>query len=135
MYNPYDLINPYQMPIQRPIPPVPQMEVTKVNGEPGAQAFQMGPNSSALLLDATAPLVWLVQTDGAGYKTCTPYTVTPYKQEPPVNPNDLKTQMDDLTARLVKIEERMNANGQPNSGNAGKKQSYNDGYKSNDRNG
>ena len=29
----------------------PQMQVTRVNGENGARAYQIGPNSSALLLD------------------------------------------------------------------------------------
>lgn len=45
----------------------------KVNGRPGAEAYQLAPNSDKLLLDSSAPIVWLVQTDGAGYKTLTPY--------------------------------------------------------------
>ena len=61
--NPYNFVPQLQM-------PAPQMQVTRVSGENGANAFQMGPNSSALLLDETAPIVWFVQTDGAGYKTC-----------------------------------------------------------------
>ena len=43
--------------------------VTEVNGKNGVDAFCMPPNSSDLLLDTTAPIVWLVKTDGAGYKT------------------------------------------------------------------
>ena len=42
-------------------------EVVKVSGINGVNAYQMTPNSSVLLLDTTAPIVWLVQTDGAGY--------------------------------------------------------------------
>lgn len=56
-----------------------RMEIIRVNGEGGARAYQMPPNSNALLLDEANPLVWLVQTDGAGYKTVTPYTITPYQ--------------------------------------------------------
>ena len=40
-------------------------EVVKVNGEGGAKAYQMPPNSSVLLLGETAPIVWLKTTDGA----------------------------------------------------------------------
>ena len=68
--NPY--INPYGMG-QTYTPPVfPQnAQVVKVNGENGARAYQIGPNSSALLLDESGALVWLCTTDGAGYKTVT----------------------------------------------------------------
>lgn len=38
-------------------------DVVTVNGENGAQAYPLAPNSSALLLDESQPLVWLVKTD------------------------------------------------------------------------
>lgn len=82
--------NPYQVPRKT--------EIIRVNGQNGAQAFQMMPNSQALLLDDTAPIVWLAQTDGAGYKTVTPYTITPYQPEPEIS-------MKDIDARLKRIEE------------------------------
>lgn len=93
MYNYY---NPYQQPMsygQR-------QEVIHVNGRAGAEAFQMMANSSALLLDENEPLVWLVQTDGAGYKTVSPYSITPY--QPKAAP-DLGT----LEERIKRIEERL----------------------------
>ena len=34
-----------------------KQEVIKVNGRNGADMFQMGPNSSVLLLDTTAPII------------------------------------------------------------------------------
>lgn len=76
-------------------------EIIHVNGENGAMALQMMPNSQALLLDDTAPIVWLAQTDGAGYKTVTPYTITPYKPEQPI---DVKS----LEQRIIKLEEAIN---------------------------
>ena len=33
----------------------------------------MPPNSSIILLDESAPLIWLKMNDGAGYPTITPY--------------------------------------------------------------
>lgn len=71
----------------------------------------MAPNCDALLLDDTAPLVWLVQTDGAGYMTVTPYTVTPYQPEAPADVRGLEE-------RIKKLEEIINA--KSDSGDAGR---------------
>ena len=76
-------------------------EITRVNGANGARAFQMAPNSSAILLDETAPLVWLVQTDGAGYKTETPYKIEPYTPEAPQS-------MQSLEERIKRLEDILN---------------------------
>lgn len=76
-------------------------EITRVNGRNGAEAFMLAPNSSVLLLDETAPIVWLAQSDGAGYKTITPYSITPYQTEPPVNTKDLES-------RISRLEEIVN---------------------------
>lgn len=84
---------PYNVPLRS--------EVIRVNGENGARAFQMAPNSSTLLLDENAPLVWLAQTDGAGYKTVTPYSITPYQPEPAP---DMKT----LEDRIKRLEDVIN---------------------------
>ena len=73
-----------------------RQEIIKVNGENGARAFQMMPNSSALLLDETNPIVWLVQTDGAGYKTATAYTITPYQPESKVDVISLESRISRL---------------------------------------
>ena len=83
----------------------PTYEVIKVNGKPGVDAFQMGPNSSILLLDETANLVWLAQTDGAGYKTATPFTITPFVEKPPVDMNALTENFDGIEAELKELRE------------------------------
>ena len=77
-------------------------EVVKVSGINGVNAYQLPPNSSVLLLDTTAPIVWLVQTDGAGYKTSTPYDITPHESEE-------TTQYKTLEERITKLEETINA--------------------------
>lgn len=76
-------------------------EVVRVNGRGGAEAFQMAPNSDVLLLDTTAPIVWLKSTDGAGYPTCTPYAITPYQPEPQINTAD-------ILARIERLEGLIN---------------------------
>ena len=93
--NPY--LNPYfQQPVYQQ-----QTSVTKVNGENGARAYQIGANSSALLLDETGLLVWLITTDGAGYKTVTPYDITPHKVAPAPDYGSLES-------RIKRLEEMMN---------------------------
>ena len=80
---------------------MPRMDITTVNGENGARAYSMPPNSRVLLLDENAPIVWLAQTDGAGYKTLTPYNITPYQPEPMVDTKSLE-------ARIKRLEDMLN---------------------------
>jgi len=78
-------------------------KVVEVTGRAGAEAFQLAADSSILLLDNTAPLVWLVKTDGAGYKTLKPYDIKEHEEEKPV---DHFKQLED---RIAKLEETVNA--------------------------
>ena len=109
IYNPYQQNSLYPFQQTYRADALPRVEIVKVNGKNGADAYQMAPNSSALLLDQKDPLIWFVSTDGAGYKTCIPYTITPYKQQ---EPEDLIAQ---LNARISKLEERMNGKNEPNN--------------------
>ena len=77
-------------------------QITRVNGRNGAEAFRLAPNSSILLMDENDPIVWLKQTDGAGYATVTPYTVAPYQAAAPVDVNSLEN-------RVKRLEDMLNA--------------------------
>ena len=81
---------------------VPPMKVVRVSGRPGAEAFQMAPNSEVLLLDETAPVVWLKTTDGAGYPRLTAYDISVHEEEKPV---DYKS----FEERLKRLEDYFNA--------------------------
>lgn len=120
--NPF--INPYgygqapqpYMPASVPAP-VQAQQVVRVNGENGARAYQIGANSSALLLDESGTLVWLVTSDGAGYKTVAAYDIMPHKAEPDKSYTDLET-------RVRKLEDMMGGKRNAYTGNssaAGKK--------------
>lgn len=89
MYNPYQ---PYGN----------NQQIIKVNGINGAQAYQLLPNSSALLLDETAPRLFLAQTDGAGYKSISAYKLEPYVEEK-------QPDLSELSDRITKLEEIVNA--------------------------
>ena len=100
LYNPY--LNPYgiQPQYQQYQQPV---SVTKVNGENGARAYQIGPNSSALLLDESGTMVWLCITDGAGYKTVSCYDITPHQAAP-------TPEYATLEQRITRLEGIINGN-------------------------
>lgn len=95
MYEPYGNMYGNMYNYQRPQ----RYEIIKVNGRGGAEAFQMAPNSEVLLLDTTAPVVWLKTTDGAGFATCTPYPITQPQPEP---------QLKDLVERIERLEGLIN---------------------------
>ena len=92
--NPYSFVPQYQ---------APQMHIIRVQGENGVDAFQMGPNSDVLLLDETAPIIWFVQTDGAGYKSKTPYNITVHEKEPSI----MDQRFDAIDKRLKSLEEAL----------------------------
>ena len=103
MNYPNPFFNPYgMMPQPGPVQPAPQ-QVVRVNGENGARAYQIGANSSALLLDESGTQVWLVTSDGAGYKTATAYDIAPHQAEP--GPD-----FGSLEKRIRRLEEKLNGN-------------------------
>ena len=57
--------------MSQPVQPSPQgsSKIDRVNGKEGAEAYFLMPNSEILLLDTTNPIIWLKQTDSAGYGT------------------------------------------------------------------
>lgn len=93
---------------------VQQTKVPEVTGRAGAEAFQLAADSSVLLLDNTAPIVWLVKTDGAGYKSLVPYDIKVHEEKKPVD------HYKDLEERISKLEETINAK-QSNTSNVKRK--------------
>ena len=84
--------------------------VTKVNGRAGAESFTLPPNSDDILLDMNEPVIYFIQSDGAGYKTITSYDISIHKE---VNQTDLYNTLDQ---RITKLEEVINgkSNYRPN---------------------
>lgn len=62
---------------------LPPQQVIQVNGKGSVEALRMAPNSSVLVMDTTAPIVWLCTTDGIGSLTTTPYDITLHVEETP----------------------------------------------------
>ena len=116
-YNPFGFIQQGQMPqVQQQIP---QTQVVRVNGENGAKAYGLGANSSALLLDESGLMVWLVTSDGAGYKSVSAYDITPHQNAPAPDFGSLESRIQTVEKRLEEI-----VNGNPKrTASVGKKQS------------
>ena len=119
-YNANQMYQQMLQPLQQQILGPEKREVIKVSGGAGVDAFTMGPNESALLLDLTAPIVWLVQTDGAGYKTKTAYDISPHVE---VKEED---KFKSLEERITKLEERIDAKSYNGQTNGRKPEQHND---------
>ena len=110
-YMPYGTGINYMQPLQFQAPnlnqPAPEKHVDRVHGEAGVDQYAMAPNSDVILLDETAPMIWFVQTDAAGYKTKYPYDINPHekKEEPKISDFDAK--INALDERLKTLEEAL----------------------------
>lgn len=85
----------YQPPYQQ------SFQITKVNGENGAKAFQMPPNSSIILLDESNPKVYIKETDGASYPKLSVYKLVPDTD------TEIKEENDKSKDQIKKLEERI----------------------------
>lgn len=61
MVNPYAYAQP------------PQRQIESVTGRQSAEAYQLAPNSSAILLDSTRDRFYVVRSDASGYRTVDAY--------------------------------------------------------------
>ena len=96
--------NPYALGTYNTNNQLQRFNIIRVNGSDEVNKFQMLPNSEAILLDTTAPLVWLVQTDNFGNKNVAPFTITPYTPPKPVDVNDLLAEIRALKEEIENVK-------------------------------
>lgn len=83
---------PYQQPAwmpqyqQQPIPAPKQENMIWVQGEAGAKAYMLAPNSRVVLWDQDAPVVYIKSADASGMTTIRILDYTERGQEPHNNP-------------------------------------------------
>ena len=97
--NPYGFVQPQQF--QQPVMQQPQKQVEKLKGRNAALQYPLGPNSSAWILDESGLISWLITTDSAGYKTVSPYDVSPHQDAPAPDFGNLED-------RIKRLEETVN---------------------------
>lgn len=78
--------------------PIKQESITEVYGVQGAQAYQMAPNSSTIMLDANNPVAYIKRTDGAGCPSIMAYKLVPCQED----------NTSDLEKRVKRLEELIN---------------------------
>ena len=86
---------------------LPAQQVLQVNGKASVDSIQMAPNSSVLVMDTTAPIVWLCVSDGVGRVTATPYDVS--KHIDPPAPDSVEARLAGIEEAIKRMEERFNA--------------------------
>ena len=92
----------------------PVYRVTRVHGTQGVNELRMAPDCEGLFADETAPIIWHVKTDGAGYKTAVAYDINPHQEVPPVDVNSLAARVDKLEALLNNVQQHQsNSSKQP----------------------
>ena len=104
-------------------------EVEYVNGVEGATNYPLAANSSALLLDKDADILWVIATDQNGSKSIVKgyHIGDEYVAPKPITLDDLMAQMQSMNDRLTKMEEnkyhgkpnfKSSGQGKPNGSNA-----------------
>lgn len=76
-------------------------ELVKVSGRGGVDALRVAPRSELLAMDTSRTdvlLAWYIQADDAGYKSVTPYVLTPYTDPAPIDTANIEQ-------RLKRLEE------------------------------
>lgn len=77
MYNPYQPTSYYQQLRQQP------QGIQYVNNRQSAEAYQLAPNSSVILMDANLSRFYMKQTDASGMATLKAYDFKEAKEEKP----------------------------------------------------
>lgn len=104
MLNNNGFNNPFTMGTYNANNGLQRYHIDRVNGADDVNKFQMLPNSETILLDTTAPLVWLVQTDNFGNKNVAPFTITPYTPPKPIDVNDLLAEIQSLKEEIANVK-------------------------------
>ena len=123
MNSPYQPYQPYQlqMPQQPASPVLPPQQIVQVNGKASVDKIRMSPNSSILVMDTTAPIVWMCVSDGVGNTVSTAYDIVIHQDAPPVDVNSLESRIADLEKMVKEIKdaESHDAKPVPQQDNAG----------------
>ena len=93
--------NPYNALSANILPP---QQILQANGKQSIDMLRMSPNSSVLIADITAPIVWRCISDGLGNVTSEPFDIVPHKDEKQIEQENIA----DISARLRRLEDIIN---------------------------
>ena len=109
--------NPYMVGIQPQIQTpyqnvLPQQQILTANGKTSIDALKMSPNSSCLIADTTAPIIWKCVSDGLGNVSAEAYDISVHVDKPPVDLNSLESRVASIEQLVANM--RGNNDGKPN---------------------
>lgn len=111
MYNPYQ---GYFMPHNQPNI-LPQQQIIQVNGKASVDTIQLAPNSSILVMDTSAPIVWMCVSDGVGKVTSTAYDITLHKDHPAPDIAGIETRLTNIENTIAQWEVKAHESNAPKS--------------------
>ena len=82
---------------------LPPQQVIRVAGKKSIDKLEMSPDSSVLIMDTSAPIVWLCVSDGLGNVTSTAYDIALHQDTPAF---DVAGFAGDVEKRLQALENR-----------------------------
>ena len=85
---------------------LPAQQIIQVSGRQSVETMQMAPNSSVLVMDTTAPIVWMCVSDGVGRVTATPYDIAEHHDAPA--PDSVEARLAALEANIKRMEDMLN---------------------------
>ena len=115
MYNPYmqnNFMQQYMQPYTPQTNKLPPQQILQANGKESVDKIEMSPNSSILVMDNTAPIIWMCVSDGLGNTVRTPYDVKVHQEKVPTSIDTLEQRLDALEVMIHNMEGKINV--QPN---------------------
>ena len=114
MYQPYQQYPQYagyqgMMTQQQQAAQLPPQQIVQVNGKASVDTIKMAPNSSILVMDKSAPIVWLCVSDGVGNVTAMAYDIKEHKDEPPIDTVSIEKRLTAIESTLAEMEGKINA--------------------------
>ena len=98
-YPQYPTLNTHTLPAQ---------QIIQVNGKASVDTIQLAPNSSILVMDTSAPIVWMCVSDGIGKVTSTPYDITVHKDKPSLDTESIEQRLSYVEQTITKLEDNLN---------------------------
>lgn len=84
---------------------LPPQQILQANGKASIDMLRMSPNSSALIADQTAPIVWKCVSDSLGNVTAEPYDIIRHKSEEEKTQENINALILNMNERLSKLEQ------------------------------
>lgn len=97
-------------------------QIIRVNGLPGAQAYQMGANASVALFDANEDYFYIKSTDGAGFASIRRFKFSPCDDMQSAAPTEdyvTRKEFDELKGLVLNGKQHLRA--EPDAADAGGK--------------